>query len=509
MNHTFKLIIIAIALMLSILLSGCGGTDNPEKLKETIVSKCDYEISDFILDKMVNNRIVMIGESKHGQYLYMKTISDILNLWITTIENEGTRNIPTKLCLVLEMDSTYSKHLNKFIHTGNYRDMLDLRLFTTTEITMGNILFYNDLRNISKRVNEYNEKRSDNSVQLEIIGPEKNWDLTNWSFKEANDYFIYQRDINIKNNIDAYVDSHPNHRILIYYGNAHLTSDKVMKSVRGVSGESYYLGHYLQSEYANDGGFYRICQANPSASHGSLDGILVGPDANYIIENRYFKHSEDFRKIVHSDGDASVIYISQPYRFKPLCTVFSENNTKFLIENLDSLKNLSFDFQQLIWGNVLNYLYIISGNELLGSIKYRDKNVLDTVIINWKGWYENSDHDNVAEIEDLSIWNRLIDNLKNSPPERVRRTEALLAIALDMEPLNQTKLSAEERAEGYRKYINDNRKIIVIDNLIPLLIIGTDQEHEKALAALKKETGQDYDNYRDLVEWRYRVRSFK
>ena len=205
----------------------------------------------------------MLGDSEHGQYLYLKTIIEFLNYWIDRHIANPMANIPHKICLVLEMDSAYNADLHKFFKSGDYSDFLCLRLYNGKSASIRNLQFYYDLKEILNRIQDYNIKTPRSKLYLDVLGPERNWDMKNWSELEGAEYFIYQRDIDICNNILEYIKSHPDYKMMAYYGSGHLISTNYMKRTPLRSGESYYLGHYLKEKSKSIGGFYRICQACP------------------------------------------------------------------------------------------------------------------------------------------------------------------------------------------------------------------------------------------------------
>ena len=63
-------------LIITIILSFASGKSNAQtyverNVSELIKSKCEYDLNKFILDKMTNNRIVMLADAGHGKlYLY-------------------------------------------------------------------------------------------------------------------------------------------------------------------------------------------------------------------------------------------------------------------------------------------------------------------------------------------------------------------------------------------------------------------------------------------------------
>lgn len=504
MNTRAKFIgMITLPILFILFISACDRPDELAVAKQKVLDHYDPEINNFIMRKMTENKIVMIGDSWHGQYLYYKTITDFLNHWVDSFGEGNTSNIPNKICLVLETDSSYNSARYKYFDSGSYSDLLCIKLFSGVSMTMGDFLFLDDLRDILTKIEEYNQTTFSQELHLDIIGPEGNWDTKNWSEEECTEMFIYQRDWNSKNNIVKYIDEHPEYKLLIYYGSAHLTAKKTLKRTATGSGESYFLGHYLKEEYKHNGGFYRICQGNPLTINYDICRALKVPKVSYIVENKHLDKYVEFNRLVESDGDASVIRLVRPYRIISVQKALSETHTKFLIENLDSLINQGSDFQKRCWRNVISYLYIVSGTKVDEPFDYRVENSLDDQISKWKMWYKNTKQDIVADIESLAIWERLIANFTNSSGNGIETAEYLLIRALGDNPLKYSMLSISEKGEAYSKYIKENKQRLLLDNLIPLLKIGTDTERTKALAVLQKETGQNFTEYRDWVNWKY------
>ena len=101
------------------------------------------------------------------------------------------------------------------------------------------------------------------------------------------------------------------------------------------------------------------------------------------------------------------------------------------------------------------------------------------------------------------LWKRLIDNFVHSSGETAVWAEFFIILAIDDNSLKNNKLSIEEKGQAYYQYLEDNRTKLLCENLIPLLMIGTEDEKVKALEVLQRETGQEFTGYYNWFKWMY------
>ena len=116
------------------------------------------------LDKIANNRVVMIADEGHGNYIFMRTITNFLNHWIKIFQEDNqAQNIPRKLCLILESDSNQIKSIYKYFSSNNPYDLLNPEFIYGYQFTTAVIEFYDHLEKINYKVDSINKNLSDNS----------------------------------------------------------------------------------------------------------------------------------------------------------------------------------------------------------------------------------------------------------------------------------------------------------------------------------------------------------
>jgi hypothetical protein len=220
----FYLIAQITAILLIITFFAChkeSPSDN-SIIGQRIKQSSKYDLSAFLLDKITENRIVMLGDHEHGQGLYSRPVIDFLNYWLDNIEQNRDQEIPQRITLFLEHDSLTNQRLYRFFYTGNLINFIEPEDFVVS-FSVDKVEFIYDLRDIHYRVKELNDTVSyEHKVHFQITGPEKIPILTEDSPEKQAVFSIEERDKYSADQICRFLEAHPDHRAFIFYGAAHL-----------------------------------------------------------------------------------------------------------------------------------------------------------------------------------------------------------------------------------------------------------------------------------------------
>jgi hypothetical protein len=158
---TFTTVLIITTIILSFTLGKSNAQTYVEKsVSELIKTKCEYDLNKFILDKMTNNRIVMLADAGHGMHIYMQTVIDFLNYWIDEIQKNKklhlTESFPSRLYLIMEKDSVVINSIYRFFNDGNVYHVLQPDNLPGYQFTTTVLEFYDDLKKVKYRVDSIN-----------------------------------------------------------------------------------------------------------------------------------------------------------------------------------------------------------------------------------------------------------------------------------------------------------------------------------------------------------------
>jgi hypothetical protein len=137
------------------------------------------------------------------------------------------------------------------------------------------------------------------------------------------------------------------------------------------------------------------------------------------------------------------------------------------------------------------------------QLDYNNAAVIEEAIRRWKRWHKSTKLDIVRDIENLTFWKRIIDWIGASQDPQAAQYEMLLGNLVGYKVWFHAGAPPKPRAESYRRYLNQYRRPIVIENLIPLLWVGSDSEKQKARAVLERESGQKFATVKEWLQWWY------
>lgn len=471
---------------------------------EIIEQFCNYNTNQFILDRLNDNRIVMLADHGHTEYLYRRVVRDFLSYWCECIE-KGTSPAPKKLFLILEMDSLEATRIRESFDNFDAETCLSDSWVTDNVCIAGGFQFrFHDLRHLAQRIGVYNAGcASSDSIYFEVFGPEKPVDPDNWSYHIRDSFFVYGRDEYSSGRIIDLLERYPDYKALVFYGSGHLNRSKTFKTSENVNDFGYYMAHYLMNRFSGDGGVYTIYQGYPSRIDVKGVGFLTSTGRTYAVDFSCLDTGTSaVDTIVENLTDAydgGIIYFETPEPEIPLGQVWSRTLVDFIVSRLSASEHSENDRAARFRRSAEMYLRTVSGEKCEfepGARRWEGYTAQQ-----WRDWYERTQLDIVEDIHTLALWNRLIDRMATPNYRFTNWYEGIIARSLGMRPAYDTLKTAPERARVYRDYIQVYKNEIVTENLINLLLVGTDDEIDKAVPILKSLTGQNFETASEWADW--------
>lgn len=504
----------------------CSRTEPEMALRQAVLRNCEHDVNGFILDKLQQNRIVMLADFEHGSALPRRSVTEFLNFWIDRIEQGGDRldSIPSRLFLVLEADSESMGQYGKFAIAEGALELVRRRgirfAASSPNFTVESIEYYHDLCEIQKRVDRHNavtaqpsalDKYVENKdsttkqISFEIVGPESTINIENWSKSERDSFFIWRRDEYSARRVIDLMEEHPDFKALIFYGAAHLAKQKVnkntyeSKSRPGISGQGYFLAHYLTEHFGEDNvytiGQTWVEQLNPHC--------YLAPETTYAIDNSILDGIDieaiPGKRLMAGVG-GGIVYFEHPVRPTPVTNVWSASLVDAMIPTLRELTDVENDFVRDIHNTIYRYLEGFTGIVL----PEEERNGFDTSVVRrrverFSKWYESTSLDCVEDILAKGPANRNITRMEVTG-NLVCEYYIRIAMGQYMPDVDDS-ASIVQQAGEYRQYLRANEKPIVVSSLVNLLWIGTDSERLRAKAELKKLTGMEFAGAKEWTVW--------
>ena len=471
-----------------------------KNLKSLIKEKSHSDINSFILDKIENNRVMMIADEGHGNYIFMRTITNFLNYWIKNFQKDNhAQNIPRNLYLVLESDSNQINSIYRFFSDNNPYELLNPEFIYGYQFTSGIIEFYHDLRKIYYDVESINKDLSeDNKISLKLFGPEKVIDLNDWTIEKRDKYFINERDEYSSNQIISQLEKDTAYKAIIFYGGAHLANVKTQK-LQNHQEQGYFIGYYLLQHFKNRGGFYSIDQVS-STQNAWLNECYKCLEHNYVIDNLNFDGCAIPGDMQPQFTDASIILFDKNINQPHISQIWSKNLIDCFFNNVDKFTNLKSEFNRGILASWIYYMNNISGNEF-ENINYADSVAVAKAIFKWKNWRDNFETNISEEIINQDIIKNKIKLFENSEYPIASRYEYDLINMLNVKVWYDQGASPNIKAKRYYQYIQNYSKPLIAENLINLLWVGTEEEKTKAIEYLKNTFSLDFNSAKEWMEW--------
>lgn len=484
-------------------IGSCGNKKDAETIADGIREISTTYINGFILDKLKRNRVVMLSDSQHGSSLYLQSVIRFLNYWIDQMDNQSDSNLssPRKLFLIMEMAPDEGAQLCQYITTGKLFKSFSYR-YKLWEMNTARVEFYGDLRRLTKRIDSINNSlSSEQEIGFRLLFPEQAIDWTTWTRDWADTFFISRRDEYSSQLASDSLSAHPDYRALIFYGSAHLNKHRALKHGYNMSGEGYYLAHYLTQRFGDKGGVYTIYQSNINAM-GDMSGYYRGVGHDFAIDNHRLGTGmipEDYKK-VGADGEIVYFDFDPEYKDLRLYQIHSMRIVKYLIDNMERFSKSSDSISANYMRGALRVLPGIVGTRF-DDYHEGDPKSARAVVKKWKSWYDTTSMDMVAELESQAIYNRILGFMATSEGCKVNWYEGVICECLGLDPSYDTAAAPSKRADEYRQYIAHFRKKLLLRDLVSLLWVGNESEITKAMAVLKRETGEKFTTAREWASW--------
>ena len=496
--------LVATAVLLALLSQAvCSQQQRRDDLTNMIKQHAVWDPTQFVLDKLRTNRIVMVADFGHGVSLYYQIVISSLNSWASAWEQQSSPNsqtpLPRKLFLVLEMDSVAVYSLHRYFETSNPLDVMKPECFVGNQFTTSTLEFYDDLRRFKNRVDSLNRSPSfRDHIAFEIVGPEKVVDLTTWTQQWSEKYFVNERDEFSSARIQRLLENAPDAKALVYYGGAHLERQKSAKLGRN-QGWGYYMAHYLSESFSSRGGVY-TCGQLAVRSISWVDPAIAMIGRTFAIDNSFLKGAAIAAGTSFIAVDGVIFHDKVPTTPRHISSVLSENLVNLALGGMKTYNDSAKQYYRYI---LLNCMYYLARQAPRDWTPERLSNVrsIDSAITAWNDWRKSSTLDFVDDISSLSYFKRLVDQIGNVDSRQSTQYQDLLAQLGGFTVWLPPDASANERMKATLLAVNKYRKEIVIENLIHLLWVGTPSETRKAMSILTQETGQAFTTAKEWTSW--------
>ncbi len=478
-------------------------SDRVTDLTALIRQHASWNPGEFILNKLETNRIVMIGDAGHGDPLYSRVIVNTLNDWVSEwVKSEKKPEaLASKVFLVLEMDSVQANGLREYFVKGDPTLMIDPFSFIGYQSTTGVLEFYNDLRLVKRRIDAFNEGRPAGSrIFFDVVGPEKTADPFTWTPAKRDSFFVYGRDEYSSLSIKYLLDRNPEAKALIYYGQAHLYSEKWRKIEANPQSMGYFLAHYLRQDFDSSGGVYTCEQIDAEAIPGRIDGAISGIGKTFAIDGSVFKGAAVGPNAYIPWLDGAIFYFTSPRNTRHISKLYSETLVDYILKNIDSYKNVTEEYNRWIIDSWLNYLSDVT---VASSRAFddRDASAVDSAIAAWKHWRKSTNLDIVGDITSLGYFKKYVDLIRDSAAPKSTQYEMALTSLIGFRVWFPMRTPPEVRADSLWSHILKYRSSIVVENLVDLLWVASESEKAKAISVLTKETGMNFTTAEDWRSW--------
>ena len=476
-----------------------------EDIISIIKGHANWNYPDFALEKIKSNKIVMLADEGHGTGLYMQTVIEVLYHWVNMYEANYSKGdvqgIPQKLFLVLENDSAVDKQLRKYFISGDLIDVVHPAGFWNYQFSNATLEFLTDLRSLRLHIDSLNKSNFKSSpLQFDIFCPEKTIDDSNWTVEKRDKYFAFERDEYSSAKVIKLLEDQQDAHAFIFYGGGHFLLGQQPKPPEKPVGKGYYLAHYLRKQFQKQGGVY-LCDQISIPQTQWLDNAFKKIDRSFAIDDSCWQDVpiSIHKSFPHYDG--AIFHTSAPDPSWHMSRFLSETMIDLILQDIDRNKNIRNEFQRGNLHGWFPYLSTFTDKDYYMPITVDDSLTVEIAIKEIKQWRQSTKIDVVADISNLSIWKRLVERIRNNPDPKSTWYQMLLADYIGFIVWYQYCASPQVRADAAWKYIERYKKYITIDNLISVLWIGTAEEKEKALVALKQESGQNFETPKEWAHW--------
>ncbi len=482
-----------------------GQSQRVADLTALIKQHADWNPGNFILDKLETNRIVMVGIERYGDPMYSRVIVNALNDWVTQWAQNGPQEkagkLPSKLFLILEMDSVQADGVKQYFRTGDPVQTITPFSFIGDQFTTGKFEFYDDLRLIRQRVDSLNEHRpSNDQILFDIVGPEEIIAPATWTTAKRDSLYVHGRDEYSSSRIEKLLGESPTAKALVFYGQQHLYTEGMEKFQGKPQSMGYYLAHYLVQYFGSKGGVYTCEQIDVNADRARMDESIKAIGKTFAIDCSVFDGAAVGTNAYIPWLDGAIFYFVPPRYTRQLSMLYSQRLVDYVLKNIDSYRNVSEEYNRWV---VLSWIYYLSNaaGVPFQGIDYRNQVVIDSAVAAWKEWGRSTKLDIVGEITSLEYFKKYVDMMKSSDPRASMEYEQHLSTLVGFRDWFPMGTSPQVRADSMWAHIQRYRKSVITENLVYLLWVATKSEKEKAMAVLEKETGMNFKTAGEWTKW--------
>jgi len=450
-------------------------------------NKTIYEPEKFIVDKLLNNHIVMLGEV-HNQPIMHNVLINTIKVWL---DKSMKSSEPANLTVILEEDSIFTHRLED----KNFLMDSVINLLLPYDY-LENLEFFTDLKTLCFVIDSLNLKRK-NKIEFNIRGFESNEYPQKESGREIDLWFVNQRDSLSGYSMISYIKKHPAENILIYYGGAHLIKDYVPKldsasSLNYDETKGYYLAHYLAKTFGDDNVItIELCV---SMNDDVFKDYFPDSTRSKIMVKRKDVPEKVFKFLIGLNVRPSIsnrynyfFFLSGEYMPNhQLCLIFS----KTMIEKL---QHFIFNLEQSEPTNKgrQSYfrmcLFIISGKWFKTSNEIQD-------------WLLNTHYDGLEQFSSDFLKIQLFKNLQfdtssNSVTRRILNNLGFLDFVLN------NKFSPDSVQWFNEIWVPETVNQLKCLNCIGIYWIGNEFEKAAAKKYLLEYTGMNYSNPDEYFIW--------
>ena len=492
-----NLLIPVLVTVLFALNSGC----QLDKHQIEVVDK-SYDINQLnslILEEISNSKIVLLGDCAHGHGSVYRKLTDFLNYWLDLLENDNITSqihIPKKLVLFIEMSDKDMEYVNYYFNNADFQPYLDYKYELVIgwggfeKFTIDELEYLYDLREIKQRMHTIKTKNK-LDIDFQIVGPEivppytletKNLD------KIRSDYFVKERDLIASRNIIHYLKSHPDYRVLVFYGTAHLIRHKVNKGQWTRSKqemEGYLLAHYLDKHFKRSNVIVFMTQAVLNTNTTILKYKTEKEIPDYFVPVKLTPRIPCSMNVIKGELNMQIQY-----------DLFKEYASKIKKDRIVDYKWKYFTnyFNQIFTTHVITEDNYYQQSKALYK-EFQNQAVISEMIDKYEAMGEQMlDHfDAIENINSIGVWT----NYK----EIKTLCEPYLSPVLSN--LYNYQNISDSSNFNFNELIILNQNSLKTHLFINLLWIANEEEKGKAITELKQLTGYDFKTPKEWsIFWR-------
>ena len=500
---------IAIILAVALTLFSCAKKDRIKETEKILKAKGDMHVSQFMLDKFNDHRIIMLGDDGYGQKAYRWRLLSFLNDWLDAVKSGKTTM--HNLVLVLDTDLIHVQTTRKYMLSHDFHDIIGDTHFYYPELTTSGLETYWELGDFIKKIVQYNSNGG--NIKFDILGPDTVIDIENWSQAKSDSFPASAQDLVSSNNIINYLKANPDTKALAFFCTSHLMTADFKNKADTVGDKRYYMGHYLAEAFK--GQLYEFAQFSLDKFR-MIYGISTWPESSFVIEQKYLN------KILGDDRSPINAEIINVIDIKPTVSLHFVKSKNLGYLALDEIKTLfprnHYNYSHMA-KQAAEYLSMLTGNmEYLSHGS--DSGQIMKYVPAWEKWLNDPKNDVVKEIVAEAPGKHLVDLMKSTNDKFVEVNSEYLYVLTtgkaDNYDLRATaewkqgylddydKDSNNERADRFEFYdhcLDKYSNKIIVTDLVQLLWVGTDQEKQEAIQELRKRTNRSFTTPPEWMQW--------